>query len=247
MTIKTIDGILASLQMIDHPATLLELAWVMDHYEPRERFVAMLERAPIDARSRELIESMLARARAELCTEGQRGGRNPETGLRFEVSNVKTIGLLKGPDTATLLVATAFANFVADTDEHHAPIMVVEVQDRADEKKPVRAILRLWCMLESLMVLAGTSPRASCESGGTYFQMTRTDNKIDITVEGDEVQYEIAVDPLDVFELAALLTAQVRRAMPFEARDHLPWLIDRVFVPLHNSPDAPNQEETSRD
>lgn len=241
MTNKTIDEIMQGLNTIGHSATLAELARILERHLTQSELAQLVDRAHFEADSRDRIESMLAVVRKQLLEEARDGINAAErkaTGLCFESSpatlTTSRTGELGMPmEATTVLGLKAFANFVADIDEQHAPIVLVEAWQRRDDNRCARAVLLIPHMLECLSVLTGATAEAVRSAGrGQYFRLARLVTGIEICVENDGIRYEIAFDPAAAFSIAALLSAQVRKSMPSESQRDLPWLIEHVMAPL---------------
>lgn len=242
MTIKTIDDIQRALEDLGHHVPLSELAWLIERTMSQEKLAETLERAPLESKSRALIEFELKNARFHV-----RAAQSwidqvlhmPED--NFEPRTVAG-ALSRAPVEAlpsqevTVSGKHSFANFWTDSDALQAPTLGIECFALREEKKSTRIILPLKEIMNCLMVFTGTLGETHAIIGiQNFYALKRTAGNITLKVGSDGIHHLVEMDPQGAFAVSSLLTAQIRLSMPAGASQDLSLLVDKVLAPLHDA------------
>lgn len=242
MSLDTIDGILDALGKLGYPAKLTEVAWLLDKHMRRDKLIELVDGAQYSKRDRDVIDMVLGLVRDELREKSKprpyRG--NPKVVHAFDSAPVAPT-VRQAPDSnapaleevITIVSATVFASFETDEDEHHAPILRVQSREPANDRTPAKVVLQVPHMLQCLAVLTADSENVHGEAGpGMQFGIARGENNFVLTIAGNGVSHTLEMDARGAFSLAAILIAQIRRAMPPNSREDLTWIYCRVAAPL---------------
>jgi hypothetical protein len=242
MSLDTIDGILDALGKLGYPAKLTEVAWLLDKHMRRDKLIELVDGAQYSRRNRDAIDLVLGLVRDELREKSaprhHRG--NPKVVHAFDPAPVApTVQLAPAANAPTLeevitiVGAKVFASFETAEDEHHAPIVRVQSREPANDRTPAKVVLNVPQMLQCLAVLTADSEKVHGEVGpGMQFGIARAENDFTLTIAGNGVSHTLEMDAQGAFALSAILTAQIRRAMPPNSREDLTWLYCRVAAPL---------------
>ncbi|HEY7873340.1 MAG TPA: hypothetical protein VIC31_11555 [Rudaea sp.] len=242
MTIKTIDDIQCALESLGYHVSLSELAWLIERTMNQEKLAENLERAPFDSKSRAIIDFELKNAQVQV------RAANEWIDLTYQMSaeNFKPRVVAGASSRAavedqssqevTVVGRRSFANFWTNSDAQHAPTLGIDCCDLKREMKPLRIILPLQEIIQCLMVLTnGLEEAHGMVDILRYYTLTRADRMIILKVGNESIHHLIEMDAQGAFALASLLTAQIRLSMPEGTSQDLPFLIDKVLVPLHNA------------